>query len=39
MTDLMFELPSKTSEEKDFKITADYARGQFEQSAISETAL
>jgi ATP-dependent Clp protease ATP-binding subunit ClpX len=38
MTDLMFELPSKVSEEKDFKITADYANAQFDKSAISETA-
>ena len=37
MTDLMYELPSSTSEEKEFKITADYAQKQFNQSSIADT--
>ena len=36
MTDLMFELPSSSSEEKEFKITAEYAQKQFNHSALSE---
>jgi ATP-dependent Clp protease ATP-binding subunit ClpX len=37
MTDFMYELPSSTSEEKEFKITADYAQKQFNQSSIADT--
>jgi ATP-dependent Clp protease ATP-binding subunit ClpX len=35
MTDLMFELPSSQSEEKEFKITAEYAQKQFDRSSLA----